>query len=58
MNEHEIESMRNVFNNLRKKIEPLSESPKILNLRERDTKRRLQRSCWMRIGCHAYFPIA
>ena len=38
MNEHEIESMRNVFNNLRKKIEPLSESPKILKLRERVTK--------------------
>ena len=28
MNEHELESMRNVFNNLRKKIGPLSESPK------------------------------
>ncbi|MEE3444129.1 MAG: lactate utilization protein, partial [Methanobrevibacter sp.] len=38
MNEHELESMRNVFNNLRKKIEPLSESPKILKLRERVTK--------------------
>ena len=38
MNEHELESMRKVFNNLRRKIEPLSESPKILNLRERVTK--------------------
>ena len=38
MNEHEIESMRKVFNNLRRKIEPLSESPKILKLRERVTK--------------------
>ena len=38
MNEHELESMRKVFNNLRKNIEPLSESPKILKLRERVTK--------------------
>ena len=38
MNEHELESMRKVFNNLRRKIEPLSESPKILKLRERVTK--------------------
>ena len=38
MNENELESMRKVFNNLRKKIEPLSESPEILKLRERVTR--------------------
>lgn len=35
MKEEEIESMRKVFNNLRKKIEPLAESPKIQALQKR-----------------------
>lgn len=35
MKEEEIESMRKVFNNLRKKIEPLVESPKIQALQKR-----------------------
>ena len=35
MNEEEIESMRKVFNNLKKEIEPLAESPKIQALKER-----------------------
>lgn len=35
MKEEEIESMRKVFNNLKKKIEPLSESPKIQALQKR-----------------------
>ena len=38
MNDDELESMRRIFNNLRKKIEPLSESPKILNLKDKVTK--------------------
>ena len=35
MKEEEIESMRRVFNNLKKKIEPLAESPKIQALQKR-----------------------
>ena len=35
MKEEEIESMRKVFNNLKKKIEPLAESPKIQALQKR-----------------------
>ena len=35
MKEEEIESMRRIFNNLKKKIEPLAESPKIQALQER-----------------------
>ncbi len=38
MNEKELESMRKVFNNLKHKIEPLSESPKIQKLRDRVTE--------------------
>ena len=34
MKKEEIESMRRVFNNLKKKIEPLAESPKIQALQK------------------------